>query len=309
MLTRKQYALVKIETTAGEDATPDLSNRIEAVNEFSLSPYEGDTQTQQRYRDHLGGNAEVNVGPYTKLTITVPLAGSGTAGAAPSFGPLLRACGLSETADLNSVAYAPVSADFETVTIYFVMGDDQLHKITNAIGTPTYNLSSGEFPTVQFEMMGVYNRPEAVGSYSGVVPDQAGELPVNSRNTTISVHGFNACGQSYELNQNNTTIHRNLIGCESFTITERDANGSVQVDAPDLATQDYFKAVESHEGTTTGAIEVVHGATPGNIVTLSEPTAQLSTISIADQDGVVQYSMNHKALPADGDDEFTLEFS
>src|SRR5690554_6319671 len=98
MLTRKQIVLVKTETTYGEDASPDGSNGM-YVTELEPSYYEGDRQTRERLREHLGGRAEVNIGPYATLQITVPLAGSGVAGVAPVFGPLLRACALEEDVD------------------------------------------------------------------------------------------------------------------------------------------------------------------------------------------------------------------
>ena len=307
MLFRKQYALVKIEAEPGVDARPTGANRIAAVNEFQPAPYEGNTVTRNRLRPHLGGYAEINVAPYSTLSIQVPLAGSGTPGTAPSFAALLRACGLSQT-DGSGIVYQPVSENFETCSIYFIL-DGQLHKITNAIGSPTFDFSTGAFPTVTFAMMGVYNHPVAAAALSGSPAVQADELPVNSRNTVIDVFDYGACGQSYSLNVNNTTTHRDLIGCEHFIIQDRDSSGQVQIDAPDLATKDYFDAVESHEQSTTGAINLVHGKTAGNIVTLNQPRAQLSTISVSDQDGTAQYAMNHKALPIDGDDEFTLEFA
>lgn len=304
----KQYALVKTESDIGVDASPDLSNRLEAVNEFSPEPYAGDTATYNELRPYLGASPEVNVAPNTALSITVPLVGSGSAGSPPAFGALLRACGLAETVSTSSVVYNPISEEFETCTIYYVL-DNQLHKMTNAIGTPSINVTAGDFPTIQFDMIGTYNHPEAAGQYSGTPPSQPTVIPANHINTVCSVQGYKAMTQSYVLNGNTSPTHRSLIGGEEFRITDRDSGGTVQFDAPDLSQKDFFSAVETSNGVTKGVIELTHGTQSGNTVKVTESQAQLSSISVQDQDGVAQYSMNHKALPENGNDEFTLEFS
>ncbi|XKE45753.1 hypothetical protein LG302_01010 [Halomonas organivorans] len=312
MLTRKQLALVKLETTYGTDASPDGSDRI-YVAELDVSHYEGDRQTRQRIRDQLGAEAEVNVGPFVTASLTVPLAGSGAKGTPPVFGALLRACGLSETIDTatagdEKVIYQPVSESFESVTIYYLQ-DGQQQKITGARGTVSLNAQRGQFPTLRFNMTGLYNKPTAASAVTTSALTQADEIPVNDQNTpTFDVHGTSAIGASLSLDLGNEVIYRNMIGAEAVRITDRAASGQLEIEAPDIATKDYFAAVESHQNVTTGALAFEHGTTGGNIVAIAAPKMQLSNISAQDSDGIVHYQMDTRYLPDAGDDELTITF-
>ena len=312
MLTRKQIVLVKTETTYGEDASPDGSNRM-YVTELEPSYYEGDRQTRERLREHLGGRAEVNTGPYATLQITVPLAGSGVAGIAPVFGPLLRACALAEEVDdetpgSEAVHYTPISDTFESCTIYYLQ-DGVQQKITGARGTFTMECQRGQFPTLQFTMTGKYNRPTAASAVTPAAIEQADEIPVNNQNTEVfSVHGHAGCGESLSLELGNEVTFRNLIGCEQTHISDRNASGQLNVEAPNIGTKNYFQAVESHEELTLAPVIFEHGKEAGNIVRFEAPKTQLSSISNQDSDGIVHYQMDAQFLPDEGNDEFTLTF-
>ena len=313
MLMRKKLILVKPEATYGADSTPDGSNRI-YVNTAEPSYYEGDRQELSRLKATLGANAEVNTGPYASLNITVGLAGSGEAGVPPVFGPLLRACGLSEAIDTStpgseSVTYAPVSEDFESCTIYY-LEDGVQQKLTGCRGTVTLNAQRGQFPTLQFTMTGMYHKPTAASPVTTSAITQADEIPVNKQNTTtFSIHGHAGCGESLSVDMGNEIVHRNLIGCEKVYLTNRSVSGQFNIEAPNIGTKDYFAAVESHQGHTTGPVEFVHGLTAGNIVAINAPAVQLSTIGSQDSDGIIHYQMDSRWLPKDGDDEISIVFT
>lgn len=306
MLTRKQIVLPKIETAYGTDPTPDGSSVVRTTSDLTWTPYQGETQTRDRLRDHFGATAEVNVGPNASLQFSVPLAGSGAAGTAPSFGPLLRACGLSETVGVD-VVYQPVTADPESVALYYFL-DGVKQVMLGARGTVVINMNAGEFPTLEFTFTSMYNRPTGVAAPATTLSNQADEIPVNKQNTVGSVFGFAACMAGMSLDMGNSVTYRNQINCEHIDLTGREATGSTTIDAPDIATKDYFKELESHSGLNTGIISVTHGATAGNIVELNAPKAQLSSMSIGDSDGIVQYEFDTRFLPDTGDDEFTLTF-
>src|SRR5690606_17914639 len=114
MKTRKKALLVALETQYGQPAAL-ADAALMVVSELDSSPYEGDRVTRARLRQTFGAQAEANAAPYTTVTATVPLAGSGAAGTAPSFGLLLRACGMSETINEGAaVVYQPVTDDHES---------------------------------------------------------------------------------------------------------------------------------------------------------------------------------------------------
>lgn len=309
MKTRKKALLVAAEASYG--VSPDIATAtLLTISELDSSPYEGDRVERSRLREQFGANAEINVAPFATVTATIPLAGSGAAGTAPNFGLLLRACGLAETVAAGvSVSYSPVTDDHESFTVWFVE-DGQLQKVPGCRGTVEFSNTAKEMPTMQFTLTGLYRRPEVhAGSLAQVLENIVDEIPVNKQNTPgRSVHGHEGCLQSLSITLGNTVTHRHLIGCESVQITERAVTGSVEVEAPDLATKDYFAALESHQTVTLAPVQLTHGTVAGNIVEFDLPKTQLSSISRADSDGIVHYAMDLRAIPDAGDDELSIVF-
>ncbi|WP_110693289.1 hypothetical protein [Salinicola halophyticus] len=312
MLTRKTFALVKVESEYGVDPGLTVDNML-ALTNASGTRYGGNTTDRTRMRPTLGGFAQINTGPNAQVTLTLPLKGAGAPGDVPECGALLRASGHSETITADDgegagkVVYQPVSGGFESATVYWIT-DNQVQRITGARGTATFNLTAGSDPTIEIALTGAYKRPEAF-TLDGEYEELITEIPVNKQNTSdFSVHGYEGCGQSLSLTQNNTVTWRNLINCEGAHITDRQSTGQVNIEAPDLATKDYFAEVESHQQVKKGAIALVHGTKPGNIFEFKAPAVQLSSISDQDQDGYVHWQMDARFLPVNGDDEYTLTF-
>lgn len=307
LLFKKKTLLVKMETTYGTDPVPDGSNAVVTKN-LTINPYEGNTVTRDIDRDALGNDVEINTAPNVTVSFDVELAGSGTAGTAPGYGPLLRACGLSETVTPDTdVTYQPVSEGFESAAFYFQQSG-QLHKVTGCRGSVKFNLAKGSLPSMSFSFTGLYHDPVTQAAPTGLdttafqVP-----LPVNSVNTTLSIASFAAKAESVDVDMANNVVFRDVIGSRSVIITDRAPAGSMTIEAPDLATKNFFAASASHSGITLHPLSVVHGKTAGQIVELSAPTVQLSGISMGDSDGLLTYSMNTRLIPTDtGDDEFSL---
>lgn len=308
---RKRYAVVKIESSYGVPSA-DMTGAtiLEVVMLDGGNPYAGNTVDRERMRDGLGAFEQVNTGPYVERQIRVPFSGSGTVAEPPSYSPLLRACGMSEDITVDtSVVYQPVSEDQESLELWW-MEDGQMQHISGARGTWTLTTDSQGLPYIQFNLTGLYKRPEAAGDASvaeqGV---QAKEVPINKQNTTAVIDSHNACMSSLSLDIGNTVEYRNLINCESVEITDRQASGSTNIEAPDLATQDYFAAVESHNGVTLVPVTLTHGNTPGNIIELKGNQVQLSSIQPTDNQGIMHYDIGLRWLPTFSDDnDFTLTF-
>ena len=307
LLAKKKILLVKPEVEYGVDPAPDGSNAVVTKN-LSISPYEGNTVQRDIDRDSLGNDLEFNTAPYVKITFGVELATSGTAGIAPGWGAILRACGFSETVTPDTdVVYEPVSESFESVTLYYHL-NGQLHKGTGARGTVKFDLQAGSMPEMQFEFTCQWHAPEIVAVPPVVNTDvYKMPLPVNSVNTTLSVAGYVANAESVDVDIANTVPFRDVINSQQVMITDRAPAGSMTIEAPDLATKDFFDASSSHSGVTLHPLSVSHGKVAGQIVELAAPKVQLSGISPGDSDGILTYSMNTRLIPTDaGDDEFVL---
>src|SRR3546814_9208609 len=96
MLFRKKIILAKLETTSGTDPTPTGSANSILTHDLDLKTFQGNKAALNYDRPYLGADKQIYTGPYSMLTFGVDLAGAGTAGTAPAYGPLLRACGFAE---------------------------------------------------------------------------------------------------------------------------------------------------------------------------------------------------------------------
>ena len=306
--TNKRIVLAKIESEYAADSGPAGANRIITSGDPSWTPYQGDTATRDRADITFGARAEVNVGPNSQLEITVPLAGSGQAGTAPVFGPLMRACGMSETInDGTSVAYQPVTDDIESVSIYYVM-DGIKQVMRGARGTATLTIDSGGFPTIQFTMTSLYDKPITGNAGDLVEITQADEIPVNRHNSVASVHGHQACMSAFSIDLGNSVSYFNRINCENVDITDRETTGSLTIDGVRPDAVDYFKAVESHEEVALKPVTLTHGKTAGNIVEIAGPRVQLSSMSMSDDEGRAQFEFDTRFIKDQGDDELVITF-
>lgn len=309
--SRNKMILAKIESTYGTDPTPvEGSNAITTKN-LTRTVYGGNTVNRDLDLPKMGNDETINTGPIVQLSFDCELAGNASAGVAPHYGELLRACGLAETVvAVTSVTYAHVSTGFESVTIYYNYDGEQ-QVIVGARGNVTFNMSKEGIPMMSFTFTGQYARPTAVSMYDPTYTDVTPQ-PFNDTNTTtFSVHSQAVVGTQFSYDAGQEVVYRNLPGNTSVEIVDRAPAGQVTFEALPIATKDFFAATESHAGSITlGAISIVHGSGAGNIATLSIPTCQLTNISEPDDDKIRHMQIPYKAIPTDaGDDEFSLAFT
>lgn len=310
-LARNQIVLAKIEATYGTDPIPTEGANAILTKNLKRNIYDGNRIQRDLNLPYMGNDHSINTAPFVTVTFDVELAGSGAAGTAPQFGPLLRACGLDETiVAVTSVTYAPVSAAFESVTLYYNY-DGEMQKVIGARGTATINMAKGQIPMISFSFTGRYAKPTAVTQYDPTYIDTV-PFPFSSYNTTtFSVHSQAVYGESFTLNLGNTVVHRNLAGFDGVNITDRAPTGSAVFEAVAIATKDYFVAAHSHLGAVVeGAISIVHGSGAGKIITLGSAQTQISNITEQESDGVRMFSADLIFVPTDGgNDEFSIAFT
>jgi hypothetical protein len=309
LLTRKRLLLAKTESTYGTSAAPDGTNAL-LVSNLEVSPLEIELLDRELITPFLGNSEKVVGQRMVQVNFDVELAGSGAAGTAPQWGPVMMACGFAQAVSAStSVTYTPVSASFSSVTLDF-NADGNKHLVTGCRGTATINLNAGEIPKISFQMMGIYNAVTAASAVTPTFANQADPVVVNSVNTTsVSAFSFSACLEAFSLDLGNETPFRQLAGCtQQVLITERAPSGEISIEAPIVGSgagqKDFFAAVSAQ---TLGAITWQHGQTAGNIVTFNAPTCNLDSPSYADSDGVMMLNLPYMPIPsASGNDEFTL---
>jgi hypothetical protein len=309
LLSRKRLILLKKEVTYGTDVLPAGTDAV-LVRDLSVTPLQSDVVSRDLVRSYLGASEQLLANTRVECQFTVELAGSGTAGTAPRYGAALQACGMSETlVATTSATYAPVSAAFSSVTIYYNL-DGVLHKVTGARGTFTLNAEVGQIPSIQFTLTGIYVPPTDTAAPAVTYSAQATPLIFKQGNTSAyQFFSYAGCLQSVSMDIGNTVVYRELVGCtKEVLITQRNVTGTVMIEAVTIAAKDYFSAALT-DG-TTGNLTFLHGTAAGNRVTLTAARADLGDPSYGDTDGIAMLNLPYTSIPsATGNDEFTLAFT
>jgi hypothetical protein len=308
LLTRKRLILAKTESTYATDSTPAGTDAI-LVRNLDITPIESDQVSRDLIRPYLGNSEQLLGNTRVSITFQVELAGSGTAGTAPKYSSLLKACGMAETVvATTSVTYAPVSTAFSSATIYF-NNDGVLHKATGCRGTFTMNCELGQIPTIDFTMTGIYNAPTDTAAPSVTYSAQATPLIFKEGNTTsFSLLSYSGCLMSVNFDIANEVVYRELIGCtKQVLITNRAPAGEAVIEAPTIAAKDFFTIANDN---TTGALTFAHGTTAGNIVTFNAQKVDIGNPTYSDSDGIQMLNLPYVAIPTSaGNDEVSLVYT
>lgn len=310
LLSRKRLLLAKLETTYGTDPTPVVGSDAILVRNIEVTPLEVDTVNRELIRPFLGQADQLLAQQRVLINFEVELAGSGSAGTAPAYGPLLQACRCTETVvSSTSVTYAPNSdATPKSATIYF-NNDGVLHKATGCRGTFTLNCEVGEIPFIAFEMTGVFNAPSDVAISAPTYANQADPLVFkNGNSSAFQVFSYSGALQSLSFELANEVIYRELVGgTKSIDVVNRAPSGECVIEATTIATKDFFTAAT---GSSTGNLTFQHGSTAGNIATFTAAQIDLGGPSYSDQDGIQMLTLPYIATPTSaGNNEFSLVYT
>lgn len=308
LLSRKRLILAKTEATYGTSAAPAGTDAI-LVRNLDITPLESDVISRDLIRPYLGNSEQLLANPRVRVTCEVELAGSGTAGTAPRYDALLKACGMSATiVATTSVTYAPVSSSFSSATIAYNI-DGVQHLVTGCRGTFTLNCQLGQIPVIQFEMTGIYNAPTDTAQPAVTYGAQVTPLLFRDGNTSaFSFLGYSGCLMSVDFNMANNIVYRELIGCtKEVLITDRRPAGTVMIEAPTIAAKNYFTDAL---GSITGSLSFLHGTTAGNRITFTAAQADLTQPTYQDSDGIHMLSLPYVATPTTaGNNEVSIAFT
>ena len=309
-LHRKRSLLAKIESSYGSDPTATGSANYVEVVDLEIEPVASVEVEQETIRPYAGNYPVLLANTRVNVSFGVFMVGSGAAGTAPKYDPILKACGLgAATVSSTSVTYTPSTlASQDSVTLY-VNYDGVRHKVTGARGTFSISCAVNEIPRINFEMQGIFNTPTDTALPTvtkSLQPDPV--LFKNGNTSSFSVFGFSAALQSWELDFANEVIYRELVGgTKEALITDRRPSGTMVIEAVALSDKNFFTTAT---GTSTGTNTWVHSGGAGNIVTVSCPQTDLGQPTYEDSDGITMLNLPFYATPTDaGQDEFSLAFT
>ena len=279
------------------------------MRNLDITPLSGDVVSRDLIRPYMGNFDQLIGMTSVAINFEVELAGSGTAGTAPKYDAILKACGLAATiVSSTSVTYAPVSASFSSATIYFNV-DGVLHKLTGCRGSMNMSCAVGAIPTLAFNLTGVYNSPTDTAAPAVTYSAQATPLIFREGNTSaFSFFSYSGILQSVDFNLANDLVYRELVGGTKETlITDRKPAGTVMIEAPTIATKDFFTTALA---SSTGNLTFLHGTTAGNRVTFLASQVDVLNPTYQDQDSIMMLSVPYVATPTTaGNNEFSLAFT
>ena len=308
-LFRRRSILAKAESTYGTDPTPTGTANYIQVKDLSIEPIVADEVERDLIRPYLGNYEVLLANQRVNVTFDVEMSGSGSAGTAPKYGAILKACGLTETiTGGNTVTYAPDGTPTDSVTIH-VNIDGVRHIVKGCRGSFSINCSVNEIPTISFSMQGIFTTPTDQAVPTVTLSNQAAPLIFKNGSTSnFSIFGFAAALQSWSLDFNNETVYRELVGgTKEVLITDRRPSGNLVVEAVALSSHNFFTDAT---GSSTGTNTWLHGTTAGNKITVSCPQTDLGSPTYEESDGIIMLSLPFRAVPtAAANNEFSLVYT
>lgn len=302
---RDKILLVKTEASYGVDAVPTGAANAVLAMDVSLTPMKGSDVSRDLELPYFGAQGTIPTELHAKISFSVELAPSGTAGTAPAWGPLLRGCGVAEVISAGtSVAYNPVTNGHEAVTIYLYIGAT-LYELVGVRGTAKFNVVAQANPKIEFEFTGLFVPPaEATRPTVDLTAFQKPTVATSANTPTFTIDGTPFVMGSAMLTLANAVEGRFRIGAEKILITDRDDVFETNVDAVPLTTFDPFALALNQ---TQVPVNLVHGITAGRIATLNLPAAQMQRPQgLANSQNIKEWPLRLVPLPVSGNDQWTL---
>lgn len=301
--------LSKIETSYGVDPTPTGASNGILMTNVSWTPMDGEDVSRDLELPYLAAQGKIPVGLRTRLQGKVELVGSGTAGVAPAWGPLLRACGCAETivAD-TSVTYTPITDEQESLATYFQI-DGTKQVILGQRATVVMRWAAQKIPYLEFDLIGLYGDPEEAAMPTVDLTNfQKPAVVTKARVPTFTLDdGGGAVTMKLRelaLTLGNDVQPRLLANSEEILIVDRNESIRAQVEAVALTSFDPFALAKAQ---TPVEISLVHGTVAGTITTLSVPIAQVGRpTNVENQQNIAEWPLDLTPLPDSGNDQWSL---
>lgn len=306
-LLKDEIILAKIEAAYGTDSAPTADDAV-AVENIGWS-HEGARAVERSIvRTSIAALPQLFGGTLMAMTFDVEIKGSGTAGEAPEFDALLRACGLAATVSAGvSVVYEPASDNHESCTIHYFEAGKKF-AMTGCRGTVSANVEVGAIAKLSFTLTGhvatPVDSPNPAASYDAVVPPVmvGAAFAVGGLAETISALSFDLGNEIV------TPANLNASdGYDEIRLVRRDVTGSFDPLSKLVAVNDVIGDWRdmADKALTTGVL----GTVAGNQFKVDMPKIRYREISPGDRERLRTYQIGFGAGENLGDDEIVLTFT
>lgn len=308
--------LAKIESTYGVNSMPSAAANAMLVSDFNIN-FQAENVPRDLVRPFMGGSEHLVGRCYVELTFSVEFAGSGAAGTAPAYGPLLRACGFTETVTASTrTEYNLTTPVTDSVSINYHIDGIQ-HRAIGCRGTVAIKMGISQRPMLEFRFVGLDG--QVVEQANATLDTSAFKTPfvvTNANSADITFGGTYAStpnitggtvypSQGLDLDLGNTVNMVPLLGGDAVDVVAREVTGKIAVDltaAQEVTFTTAFKA------NTVQSLGLKLGNTAGYKVLAFMPAVQLLNPAKIDYNGRLLIGYDLRAIPSasTGNDELKL---
>ena len=213
LYSRNSVLLAKIETTEGTDASPTGTSNAVLVSDLSIEPLAGSEIDLSYVRPYMGISPSIRVEDYVTASFTVDFAGTATAGTAPAWGPILRACGFSETlvaSGATTLAGTAQSAATGTVNLSATTAsstDGAYNGCSISMGGQTRTIIA----YVGSTKVATLSKPWTATAGSYTITPSATYLPVSTGFESVTIY-YNVAG-----------VRHKMLGCKGSVSIDQSA--------------------------------------------------------------------------------------
>lgn len=297
------------QTAKGTPAAPVPGTHAILCRGLTPQPIKGKFVERNLLRGSKGNQGAIFASEHRTMEFEVELAGSGAAGTAPKFAPLLLGCDMSETITAaTSAVYQPHGDEGDYLTLFVYM-DGILFKMTDAKGSMSISLNAEEIPVMKFNYIGKYHAVEDAAFPTGIVfTGFQKPLTVGDTNTaTFTIAGLGLVTKSFSVDLANQVAWSDLINDSGVRSPDRKPSASAVFEMTKVATKNWAEDVRLG---TEMPLSVVHGLVAGNVVGITAPKLQFNQEPSLNDDGrKAMLNANFAVMPNAGNDELVLTFT
>lgn len=264
------FASTVTDTTTAITASA-VNSAIQAVKVRSVKVQPNMTSVARPIIKGSMGDAPNMIGKKTvQIDMEVELRGSGTAGTAPEFTPLLEACGLTPTLVANtSVTFSP-SATATTLTAGVTLRvfiDGMMYEVTGCAGTGTVDMGIGNILLATLTFQGAYKAPvvSAIGTLSTVPYDTT--MPIVGDVADVITDGGTIRSAAFAMDLGNDVQEHFVTGDHQFSVANR--NPTLTLTKDSVGTPAEWAALAGENNASISATFTTGGA--GNSLVFAAP--------------------------------------
>ena len=239
----------------------------------------------------------------TDFTAEVVARTGGALGTAPSYGELLKACGLSEVITATTdVTYTPASSFVQGTAKAYL--DGSYRDITGITGDITFGGKVGELAKFSFAMKGFTTLDETAGANPSVTVDTNTNLKVENA-SIVTVGGASIALTDFEFKTGNQINETNAIAQNEFYIS--DIKPTINVKA--VKTKGNSAHWSDLKANTLREVVVTLGTVAGEKITLRAPYCNPTTVNESDDSGKIVYDETFECQSSAGYDNFSIVYA